>query len=160
MKSIKLITIILSLMAASAHATSAQPDFVEVSDWPKHWVDDDLDICTVPVYMELLGFAKVLNPDELDIHIKSLDLNTYTGCTDFELICSVDVILGCRIQSNGKVGGDYSCWVENPQVEITGDATPATRTACVKLDNVEFSNLPAHGESLEVATLTLTVAPL
>ena len=160
MKSIKLITIILSLMAASAHATSAQPDFVEVFDWPKHWVDDELEICTIPVYMELPGFAKVLNQDEIEIRIKSLDLNTYAGCTDFKLISAIDIVLGCRIQSNGKVGGDYSCSIENAQVQATGPVTPAVRTACVRLDNVEFSNLPAHGESLEIATLTLTVAPL
>jgi hypothetical protein len=160
MKSIKLITIILSLMVASAHATSPQSDFIEVSDWPKHWVDDEVDICAIPVYMELPGFAKVLNQDELEIRIKSLDLDTYAGCTDFELIAAIDVVLGCRIQSNGTVGGDYSCSIENAQVDATGPTTPAVRTACVRLDNVDFSYLPAPGEGLNVATLTLTIAPL
>jgi len=162
MKSIKLITIILSLIAASAHATSAPQSFVELSEWPGKWEMhyDEVSICEMPVYMELPGFARVLNPEDLDIHIESLDLDTYSGCTDFELICSIDIVLGCKVQSNGKVGGDYSCWIVNPQVQTTGDGTPATRTACVKLDKVEFSFLPAPGESLEVATLTLTVAPL
>ena len=159
MKSIKLITIILSLMAASAHATSAQPGFLEVHDWPKYWVEDEVDICTVPVYMELPGFAKVLNMDDLEIHLESLDFRTYEGCTDFEIISAIDVLLGCRVTSNGKVGGDYSSKIENPQVPATG-SEPVTRTACVRLENVSFDTIPAPNESLQVATLTLTIAPL
>ena len=162
MKSIKLITIILSLMGASAHATSGPQGFVELSEWPGHWEIqyDEVSLCEMPVYMELPRFAKVLNPEDLDIHVESLDMDTYSGCTDFELICSIDVVLGCKVESNGEVGGDYSCWIENPQVQTTGGGTPATRKACVKINHVNFSYLPAPGESLEVATLTLTVAPL
>jgi hypothetical protein len=158
MKSMKLIAIILSLMAVSAHATSTQHGLT-VHDWPRHWVNEEQDLCVIPIYMDLPGFARVVDMDELEIHLESLDMWTYEGCTDFGIICSIDVRLGCRVKSNGVVGGDYTCKVKNPHVPVTGP-DPVTRTACVRLENVGFDKLPAPNDTLEVATLTLTVVPL
>lgn len=153
MKSITFITIIAFLLAASLQAA-----YVEVSDWPGQWVYDEANICEIPVYMVLPGFAQVLNANDLEIHLHDINIQTYEGCTDFEMISAIDILLGCTIQSNGKVGGDYSCWVDDTLVNATGP-TPVARKACVRLENVEFDVLPAYGDSIEVGTLTLTISP-
>jgi len=111
-----------------------------------------------PVYMELPGFAKVLNKDDLEISLDDVSFGTFQGCTDFELIAMIDITLGCKVKGNRKVRGDYSCSIDNPQVPATG-STPEIRKVCVKLENAKFYYFATSpDERVQVATLTLTVS--
>jgi len=137
-------------------AASAQASRRHELDWPTQY--QELALCEIPVYMELPGFAKVLNKDDLEISLDDVSFGTFQGCTDFELIAMIDITLGCKVKGNRKVRGDYSCSIDNPQVPATG-STPEIRKVCVKLENAKFYYFATSpDERVQVATLTLTVS--
>jgi hypothetical protein len=97
---------------------------------------------------------------DLEIFLDAVEAGTYEGCTDFQVLSNLDIILGCKLVLNGKVLGDYSCWIDDTYVQATA-STPATRTACVRLENPEYYYFATSeaGVDVEVAKLILTVAP-
>ncbi|MHC4557258.1 MAG: hypothetical protein ACYTFW_01910 [Planctomycetota bacterium] len=162
MKSIKYIIIIVFFLVVSSQA-----EYIYEYDWPRYWVEVELEqeqealaVNQVPVRIEIPPFVQVLNAKDLEIFLDEVDARTYEGCTDFQVISNLDIKLGCRLIINGKVRGDYSCWINDAYVQPTGDL-PETRTACVRLENPKYYYVAtsSEGEVVEVAKLVLTVSP-
>jgi hypothetical protein len=162
MKSIKYIIITAIFLVASSQAS-----YMYESRWPGHWVRDWVEetqqgqsLNQIPVCIDVPMFVQVLNVKDLEIFLDAVDAGIYEGCTDFQVLSNLDIVLGCKLVLNGKVLGDYSCWIDDTYVQATGDA-PATRKACVKLENPEYYYFATSeaGVDVEVAKLIVTVAP-
>jgi hypothetical protein len=143
--------------------TSSQAGYIYESYWPGHWVkeeEEELSLNQIPVRIEMPGFAQIINAKDLEIFLDDINTETYEGCTNFQVMCNLDITLGCKLIINGKVSGDYSCWIDDTYVQATG-STPETRTACVRLENPKYHYFAASEEGVvtEVAQLVLTVAP-
>jgi len=120
---------------------------------------DPKGVAVIPVVFEAPSYAAIWNAGDLAIHLEeSTDALTYEGCTDFQVVCLIDITLSCTVKSNSKVPGEYSCRIENEHVPATGDL-PATRSVCVKLELEKVPPVNALGQDRQVATVTLTVAP-
>jgi hypothetical protein len=162
MKSIKYILIIIFFLVVSSQAA-----YIYEYDWPGYWIEveqeqeqEPLAVNQVPVRIEIPPFVQILNTKNLEIFLDELDAQTYEGCTDFQVICNLDIKLGCRLIINGKVGGNYSWWINDVYVPATGEL-PETRKACVRLENPKYYYVATsrEGEVVEVAGLVLTVSP-
>lgn len=156
MKSVKLILMAVVCLAVSVHAENPQRPW-----WydARRIVGNEAEsICEMPVYIDLPGYAVILSKDDLRINLFEVDVETYKGCTDFRMLSLIDVTLGCRVVNHRKVPGEFSCTLDNRYVDVTGK-TPVKRQVCVKLENCNLFQVHAYQNNLQVATVTLTVAP-
>lgn len=153
MKSVKLIIVTVVFLVVSAQAERAAASVWRMDD------PDPKPLCVLSVHLGTPSYAAILNQGDLSIHLEeTTDVLTYEGCTDFKVICLFDVTLSCKVTDNGKVPGDYSCWIDDENVPITGDI-PVTRTVCVKLKIEKLPRVHTFPQDLQVATVTLTVSP-
>jgi len=156
MKSVKLILVTAVCFAVSVHAENPQDPW-----WynARRIIGNEAEsVCEMPVYIELPGYALILNKDKLKINLDEVDAETYEGCTDFKMISLIDITLGCQVINHEKVPGDFSCSLDNKYVDFTGK-TPVKRKVCVKLEHCNLFKVNTHQNNLQVATVTLTVAP-
>ena len=162
MKSAKYIIITVLFLAVSS-----QGAYIHKPHWPGHWVkklvvekEQERPLDQIPVCIDVPRFVQILNAKDLEIFLDEIDADTYEGCTDFQVVCNLDIILGCKLVLNGKVHGDYSCWIDDTHVPVTG-STPETRTACVRLEHPKYYYFATSEEGIvaEVGKLIVTVAP-
>lgn len=153
MKSIRLIIVTIVFLVVSTQAGRGSDSLWRMDDPDPH------SLCVLPIFINSPSYATIWKKGGLSIHLEeSTDVLTYEGCTDFQVLCLMDITLSCKVKSNGKVPGEYSCWIENEHVPFTGDV-PATRSVCVKLELEKVPPVNALGQDRQVATVTLTVAP-
>ncbi len=150
--------ICLTIVAVVILVFSAQAGHARESIWS---MDDPNpnSLCVIPIVIETPSYAIILNQGDLAIDLKeTTDALTYEGCTDFKVLSALNITLSCKVKSNGKVPGYYSCLIENEHVAPTGDM-PTTRTVCVKLEMEKIPSMSVFAEDRQVATVILTVAP-
>lgn len=151
-------SICLTIVAAVFLVFSAQAGHARESIWS---MDDPNpnSLCVIPVVIGTPSYAMILNQGDLAIDLKETDdALIYEGCTDFKVLSALNITLSCKVKSNGKVPGVYSCLIENEHVAPTGDI-PVTRTVCVKLEMEKIPPMSVFAEDRQVATVILTVAP-
>lgn len=154
LKKILVAVTLLSLLAAPAYAGHIHihpPGF-----WPPTY--DWVDVCEIPVMMDVGMYIEVLCQDDLVIKLEQVAFRTYEGCTELQIKSNFDAELGCAIQSTGKVPGIYTCSIDNPKVPATLCSTVATRMVCVKAEDVSIVHI-TPGSDVHVADVTISVRP-
>ncbi|MHC4366601.1 MAG: hypothetical protein ACYSW8_03190 [Planctomycetota bacterium] len=153
MKSIRVIAVTIVFLVVSTQAGRALGCLRRMDDPDPH------GLCVLPIFIDLPSYVTIWKKGGLSVHLEeSIDALAYEGCTDFQVLCLMDITSSCKIKSNGKVSGEYSCQIENEHVPFTGDV-PATRSVCVKVELEKVPLVNAVGQDRQVATVTLTVAP-
>lgn len=109
----------------------------------------------IPVTMDIGWWAEVLDQDDLSIKLEQLEIHSYEGCTDVEILTNFDAELDCIVTPNGNITGDYTGTV-TPSFLPTGGGTV---NLCVHLNNANLGGQPGGTEDVLVATAQMTIIP-
>jgi hypothetical protein len=84
-----------------------------------------------------------------------IDIHTYEGCTDLQVVTNFNLTLSCSITPTGAIAGQYSATIDGADIDVPG----GTATVCAKLKNADLSGKPGGTKNVQVATVTIKVVP-
>jgi len=147
--------VVLALVAMPAYA-----GHMKAYSWPCEF--KFLDLCEIPVFMDVGLYVEILDQDELKIVLEQEDIDTYSGCVTIQIKSNFDLILGCYTKDNDAskaMGGSLSCEIK-PDVFVpkTLCETVAEREVCVTYDEVAIVHHD-FGKNIEVGSVVIQVKP-
>jgi hypothetical protein len=139
--------------AVAMLATAAQAGEIKIHNWPCAFIAQEL--ATVPVLMDVGYWVRIKDQDKLTIKLNQISTHTYEGCKDMNVECNFNIHLSCSISPTGKIGGDYSCWINGADVNSPG----GTAQVCAKLAKANLGNQPGGTKNVTVANVKIWVVP-
>jgi hypothetical protein len=130
----------------------------EVWNWPASY--DFVPICTIPVKMDVGFWIRVTNCNDRQIKLKQVNIHTYTGNTDFNVMSNVATEWGADWQ---KTYNDFSS--DGPGISFKNTIMAATAGAevtnnvAITFNNVNMTKLPPSSSCLTIGNLILKVRP-
>jgi len=146
----KLATVVLAVLLGSA----VQAQTVKVHHWPLTPAPQPFPTSEIPVRLDIGLLSQLFIRVPGPIKLSQVDLWTYAGCRDLEVKCNSSLTLHCTITPTGAVGGEYSAYFANPDIDPPGGIAKL----CVKLTDVQSPG-PAGQKNVTVAFVTLRVSP-
>ncbi len=143
---------LLVLCATALLSTAATAGEVRYYPWPVTYVPQEL--VDIPVVMDVGFWVEIVNQGDI-IKLQQVSLHTYEGCLDLEVLCNFDLTMSCIVAPTGAIEGDYSCYIQDPDVDIPG----GTATVCARLENANLAGQPGGSRNIHVATVTVRVVP-
>jgi hypothetical protein len=132
--------------------------------WP--WTYTALEICQIPVYMDVGYYVQLVDCGKKEIILKQVtcasigkgsgDFPCYEGCVSFEIFANFEVKLGTTLYKEGPVIDSWSASLDNDIVP--GDGAKYTRTVCIKAWKAKIWN-NAPDSKLKVGEVAITVKP-
>ena len=133
--------------------------------WPYEYIA--LDVCSMPVLMEIGMYVEVQDCTDKKMKIKQVDCGDigkgggdfpcYLGCTSFSLRANFDVKLGTRLVKEGPVMDKWEGFYDGGDV-IPGDGANHSAKVCVRAWKAQLWN-GTVGEETKVGTLYVTAKP-
>jgi len=126
-----------------------------------------LDLCSIPVYMNVGFFVQVENCVNKKIELKQVacadigrndkDWPCYLDCEDIRVRSNFEVRLGTKLKKEGSVIDKWEAYYDGTDIiNPLGDFE--TVTVCVRAWNAQLF-LQAPGSQVRVGTLVITVKP-
>jgi hypothetical protein len=145
--------------------TGVKVDGNEKIYWPYEY--KALDVCEMPVKMEIGMYVEVQDCTDKKIVLKQVDCGDigkgggdfpcYLGCADFAVRANFDVKMGTRLEKVGSVIKDWEAYYDGGDV-VPGDGADHTVKVCVKAWKAQlWSGTP--GEEVTVGKLFITAKP-
>jgi hypothetical protein len=132
--------------------------------WP--WTYTALEICQIPVYMDVGMYVELIDCDELEIVLKQVgcssigkaddDFPCYEGCVKFKVIANFEVKLGTNLYDQSDIITDWAAALDVDV--IPGDGAPHEVELCVTAWNAEIWT-SAPGDNVLVGEVGVTVKP-
>ncbi len=145
--------LLFAVLAACALTATASAGEIFLSTFPTTYIPQE--ITDIPVLMDIGYFVFIRDQDKLQIKLLPTEIREYEGCTEVEIEANFDLRLSCEIVSNGAVDGDYTCSVTPNLLDAPG----GTVAVCAKLVDASLLNVVGGTTDVQVATVTLKVAP-
>jgi len=124
-------------------------------NWPASY--NSVDICAIPVRMDVGFWIKVNSCKDLKIDLRQVSIHSYQGQVDVSFVCNVNIKIGARFdKASGMPGMDVD------YLNVTPSALSApggTVTVKLGLKDVDLSAMTGGVNCLQVGTVTLTVKP-
>jgi len=143
---------LITVCAVALLTTAASAGEVRCYDWPVTYVP--LEIVDIPVVMDVGFWVDIVNQDDI-IKLRQVSVHKYQGCLDLDVRCNFPLTLSCFIVSTGAIEGQYSCLIQDPDV----DPPRGTATVCAQLEDAELAGQPGGARNVHVATITIRVVP-
>jgi hypothetical protein len=132
-------------------------------NWPATY--SAVDICVIPVKMDVGFWIKVNGCQTLTLNLKQRDIHSYVGSVTFGVVTNTNIALSVSWSKLSSINlGSYShseSVSPNTLTPTSGNATNVTITET--LTNVDLANLPVTsatgGNCVQVGTVTLRVTP-
>lgn len=144
---------LFAAIAAMIFPATANAGEIFIPTFPTAYIPQELT--DIPVLMDIGYFVLVRDQDKLQIKLQPTGVQEYEGCTDVEIEANFDLRLSCEIASNGAIQGDYSCSVTPNLLDAPG----GTVAVCAKLVDASLLDVVGGTTDVQVATVTLKVAP-
>ena len=132
--------------------------------WP--WVYQELEICQIPVYMDIGMYVELKDCGKKKIVLKQVSCDTigkgagdfpcYYGCTSFEIRANFEVKMGTKLYKIGPVIDSWSASLDNDIVP--GDGNYYTRNVCVSAWKAKIWSA-SPGDEVLVGEVAITVKP-
>lgn len=145
--------LLFAVCAAMVFTGTASAGEIFLSTFPTTYIPQE--ITDIPVLMDIGYFVFIRDQDKLQIKLLPTGVREYEGCTNVEIEANFDLRLSCDIVANGAVDGDYSCSVTPNLVDAPG----GTVAVCAQLVDASLLNVVGGTMDVQVATVTLKVAP-
>ena len=132
--------------------------------WP--WTYLELEICQIPVYMEVGMYVKVIDCHKLEIILKQVkcdsigkgdgDFPCYEGCTDVKIQANFEVKLNTKFYKDpiNDIINKYSISLSDDVVSPPGE----TVTLCMQAWKAKLQN-HAPGSKVPVGEIAILVKP-
>ena len=158
----------VALMVSIVQAGSS-PTVKRDGDWP--WTYKAIDLCLMPIYMDIGHFVQLKDCHDRKIHLKQVtctdigkhnvdDFPCYSDCEAFKVRANFAAIFDGRVDKIGPV-------LKETKVRFTGDIYQIAGTGgwedleiCVDAWDTEIWNAPeGPDDKYRVGTLAVTVKP-
>ena len=133
--------------------------------WPYEY--KALDICSMPIKMEIGMYVDVKDCKDRKIILKQVDcaeiskaaneFPCYLDCETINVRANFDVKLGTRIEKDGSVLNKVEGFYDGGDV-VPGDGSYHAMKVCVKAWKTKLYN-GTYGEEVKVGTLFITAKP-
>jgi hypothetical protein len=139
-------------------------------DWPHIVIYEELEICQIPIYMDVGMYVELKDCDKKEIILVQVpcadigkgggDFPCYHDCVDIELRANFDVKLGTKLYKIGTVidGDKWTAYYQGADT-ITGDGNYHTVTLCVDAWSANIYSV-SPGDKVLVGEVAVTVMPL
>jgi len=140
--------------------------------WPHEVIVvwEELEICQIPVYIDVGYFVELKDCDKREINLVQVpcseigkdsgDFPCYSDCEDIEVRANFNVKLGSKLYDYGTgiIDGDkYDLYYQGDDV-IPGDGAYHTATICLDLWSANIYNVPPKYDQA-IGEVAITVKP-
>ncbi len=152
---------LLALVATMAFGADGQ--IKKDGSWPTVYVA--LDLCTMPVVMDVGMYVQIIECDKKIIKLVQVDCASigqsafpcYSDCEDFDIRANFTAVLGSRIDNKADWVKGMTSYYDGEST-VPGDGVVYKRTVCVDAWEAEIWT-SGPGDEVKVADLTITVKP-
>jgi hypothetical protein len=158
---------LLALLATTVQAGDSAANPRKFDDhWP--WTYTALEICQIPVYMDVGWFVQLVDCNKKEIILKQVtcdsigkdpakDFPCYYGCVKFKLYANFEVKLGTVLYKDPI--GIIDAWEATLDNDIVpGDGNQYEREVCIKAWKAKIWKA-APGDKVLVGEVAITVKP-
>jgi hypothetical protein len=162
---------VAALMATTVQAGAPAPDgsIKRDGDWP--WTYKAIDLCVMPIYMDVGHFVQLKDCSDRKIHLKQVtctsigknnteDFPCYRDCEEIQVRANFPAIFGGRVDKNSTgILKDTEVKWAGDKFQIIGGGDWEQLTICVNAWKAEIWRATEPSEKTQVGTLTITVKP-
>jgi hypothetical protein len=162
---------IFALAVAALLVTTVQaasPSIKRDFDWP--FTYKAIDLCKLPVYMDIGHFVQLEKCNERKIEMKQVDCESigkgggdfpcYDGCTEFKVRANFPAVFGANLSNKSNVFDKVETYYKDGDNQIDGSTGDWEKlTVCVKAWKTQIWKAPKAAKKQKVADLTITVKP-
>jgi len=168
MKMVKKCLIAIALLAFLATTVQAGDDAENPWKFDDHWpwVYLELEICQIPVYMDVGMYVDMKDCGKKEIILKQVSCDTigkgsgdfpcYKGCVKFQIRANFEVKLNTKLYKIGPVIDGWAASLDNDIVP--GDGNYYEREVCVTAWKAQIWSA-APGDKVLVGEVAITVKP-
>ncbi len=167
---------VVALLATTVQAGDTYPAIKtddEVGNWPWTKIYDEVEICDIPVKLEVGHYVQLYKCNKLKIELVQVDCDTlrksgadfpcYRGCVEFKARANFPATFGVDWHKSGPdIIEEHKEFFTDDQDTIQGNTGDYEKlTVCMEAWEVELwkSGSETPGEWVTVGKLTLTVKP-
>jgi hypothetical protein len=137
-------------------------------DWP--WTYKAIDLCVMPVYMDVGHYVQLEKCGDRKIELKQVACETigknvgdhfpcYSDCEAFKVRANFKAIFGGELKNKLGWIKDTKVWWKDDINQIQGTGGWETLNVCVDMWKAEIWNSGAQDHKMKVADLHITVKP-
>jgi hypothetical protein len=163
---------VVALLATVVQAGAINP-IKRDGDWP--WTYKALDICKIPVYMDVGHYVEIYDCGDLEIVLVQVDCESisknpvddfpcYQDCVKFTARANFNAIFGANLTKSDGEGPIVELlkdtdvfWIGDN--DIPGDGADHELEVCINAWNTEIWKSGAPGDKILVGELVITVKP-
>jgi hypothetical protein len=170
-----------ALLVTTIHAATPDPEgqpggtIKRDGDWP--WTYKSIDICTMPIYIEVGHFVQIKECHKRKIELVQVDCDSiakgnddfpcYTDCEDIEVRANFPAIFGAKInkihnpdESTGNVLKETKAYWLDDKNQIEGSTGGWEKlTVCVDAWKTEIWKAITANKKIKVGELVINVKP-
>jgi hypothetical protein len=165
MKMVKKSIIALAVVALMVTVAQADdPSIKRDGDWP--WTYKAIDLCVMPVYMDVGHYVQMKECHKREVKVKQIDCPSgrefpcYSGCEEFEVRANFPAIFGGDLENLHAVIKEKEVWWKDDDNQISGSTGDWEKLeVCVDFWETEIWKASQPDDELKVADLHITVKP-
>ena len=161
---------VAALMAATVQAGAPAPggSIKRDGDWP--WTYKAIDLCIMPIYMDVGHFVQLKDCSDREIHLKQVtctsigknntdDFPCYSDCEIIQVRANFPAIFAGRVDKIGPILKETKVTWAGDKFQINGTGGWEDLKVCVLAWKAEIWRASEPAEKTQVGTLTITVKP-
>lgn len=144
------------------------PAIKKDGDWP--WQYKAIDLCKIPVYMEVGHYVQLKECDKREIKLLQVDCTSigrdsgdfpcYSDCEDIEVRANFPAIFGASLSKIGPILQDTKVYWKDGKNQIYGSTGDWEKlTICLDAWNAEIWRAAEPSEHAQVGEITINVKP-
>jgi hypothetical protein len=169
MKMVKKCMIALAVVALMVTVVRAgDPVIKRDGDWP--WTYKAIDLCKMPVYMNVGHYVQLKECHKREIKLQQVDCSSigkgggdfpcYTDCEDIEVRANFPAIFGAKLSKIGGILKDTSVYWKDDINQISGSTGGWEKlTVCMDAWKAEIWKAAEPDDKLKVGEITINVKP-
>jgi hypothetical protein len=168
MKMVKKSIIALAVVALMVTVAQAgDPSIKRDGDWP--WTYKAIDLCTMPVYMDVGHYVQLEKCHDRKIHLKQVDCDSigkgggdfpcYTDCEKIKVRANFPAIFGASLKKIGGILDKTSIYWKDDINQIAGGGAWEELTVCLDAWKAQIWKAAEPDDKLKVGELTINVKP-
>jgi hypothetical protein len=157
---------VVALMVTVVHA--AENPIKRDGDWP--WTYKSINLCTMPVYMDVGHYVQLEKCHERKIHLKQVDCTSlkdldggdfpcYTDCETFKARANFAAIFGASLSKEGGILDKTRLYWKDDIHQIAGTGGWEELTICMDAWKAQIWKAAKPHDKLKVGELTINVKP-
>ena len=167
---IALAVVALMVTAVQAATPEEQPDntIKRDGDWP--WTYKAIDLCKMPVYMDVGHYVQLKECHKREIRLKQVDCDSigkvlgdfpcYTDCEDIEVRANFPAIFGASLAKEGGILDKTSVYWKDDINQISGSTGGWEKlTVCMDAWKAQIWKASKPQDKVKVGVLTINVKP-